>query len=279
MIGLTIMNEPLPSAFKQLTLKADEALSHSETILKAIAGEETQIPENTTIDKPQQLQLILQYRLDTQDALAKILQMHQGLLQMLGITPQQSSKMNLDRLEYALGNDDLHQILGALSLLVHSLSRVAHRYQQSLKKASIQRQAKPALREPQYEARFQKAVVSQKEFLRLIDLIQLQLAKPSNEPNSQTHAHTDTTELRIKTEKWFNLLKNNLKLSHQCYEKINKTLGLDHQLSPLLKKVDMILEQLPAMNQPHPFFTPPPLNITELEQRASAKRLRPFFNH
>ena len=205
--------------------------------------------------------------------------MNKGLLQILGITPQQSSKMNLDRLEYALGNDDLHQILGALSQLVHSLSRVAHRYQQSLKKASIQRQAKPVLKAPKFEARFQQSMVYQKEFLRLMETIRLLLAKPTNEPNSQNHAHTDIAQLRIKTEKWFNILKNNLKLSHQCYEKTNKPLALEHQLSPLLQKVETILEQLPAINQPNHFFTPPHLNSTELEQRASAKRLRPFFNH
>ena len=272
------MTDSLPNELDQLIHQADQALSNSVAILTDLLKENTSPSENTTTDTPQRLQLILQYRLDTQDALAKLLQLNQGLMQILGITPQQSAQMNLDRLEYAVGNDDVHQILSALSQLVHSLSRVAYRYQQSLKKASLQKQTRPVLKEIKFDIRIQKTITYQKEFLKLLAVIQDQWVKPS-ESNTAKPSLETLRALRIITEKWFIMLQNNLKLSHQYYKKTNEPLKLDHQLNTLLQKVEMILEQLPPMNQPYHFFTPPQHNLTELEQRASAKRLRPFFNH
>ena len=58
-------------------------------------------------DKILKIQLTLQYRLSCEDALSFLLKLDHNLLYYLGIQPQQSAKMNMDRLAYALGNEDL----------------------------------------------------------------------------------------------------------------------------------------------------------------------------
>ena len=67
------------------------------------------------------LQMILAYRLDTQAALQALLQLDHGLMQALGVSSHHTESINIERMAFALGQDDLKQILHALSKLLDSL--------------------------------------------------------------------------------------------------------------------------------------------------------------
>ncbi len=62
------------------------------------------------------MQLILQYRLSCEDALSFILSLDHNLLSYLGIQPQQSSKNEYGPLAYAVGSEDLKQLLKFLAI-------------------------------------------------------------------------------------------------------------------------------------------------------------------
>lgn len=95
-----------------------------EEILRESQNEDTSFEEIS-----HSLQLVLQYRLNCQDTLVALLNLDHHLLYGLGIQAQHSATSNLERLSYALGSDDLKQILHALSQLVESLLKIARRHQ------------------------------------------------------------------------------------------------------------------------------------------------------
>jgi hypothetical protein len=260
----------------QLVQQAGHALADSQTILQ-------ELHENSSIVDVEMLQLILQYRLDTQDALIKLLQLDHGLLQALGISPQHPTRMNLERMEYALGNDDLHHVLYSLSQLVHSLLRIANRYQQHLEAASRQKQEQHLLHvntmSKKLGSRFQKAVAQQTLFITLISTLQEQVEHWDRlEAIGPVLDHISA--LRGPISQFFQALQNGLEVSHQLYEKFNKDLKLDDTLDVLLEQSQFVLKHIPAMNQPSQFFTPVKIDTAErLEQRAATKRLGNFFNH
>ena len=101
----------------KIVSQAQQALSDSQALLKKALDDSNpdNSSEDSTTSSVQILQLILQYRLDTQDALARLLQLDHGLLLILGIEPHQTFQINLERMKFALGNDDLHHILYSLS--------------------------------------------------------------------------------------------------------------------------------------------------------------------
>ena len=280
------MKESQLNELDQLFTQASQALSDSQARLKELVddSELTNLSEETETNKAYVIQLILQYRLDTQDALVKLLQIEHNLLQILGIQPQHSSKMNLDRMEFALGNDDLHHILHALGMLVSSLLRIANRYQQNHNLVSKQKLTQHSLAlnatHEKFSSRLQKAAVPQKLFISLA----LQISNHLDEWNKLAPIGPvldHISALQGPVSHFFQAIHNGLALSYYLYEITNKGLPLDKTLDNLLKQAQHVLQSMPPISQPQHFFTPV-VKIEkdeQLEQRASMKRLGQFFNH
>src|SRR3990167_11188165 len=114
------LDEPIENAMEAIQ-SANGLLSH---LFQGI--DEASLMDMPPEEKAHAVQLILQYRLDTQDALATLVRLDNGILQVLGINRLQSSRVLIERLMYALGKDDLKNILRALSLLVQSLQKMAY---------------------------------------------------------------------------------------------------------------------------------------------------------
>jgi hypothetical protein len=245
--------------------------------------------EDDSIDRAQILQLILQYRLDSQDALAKLLKFDNGLLQILGIAKHQSPQMNLERMEYALGNDDLHNILYALSQLVSTLIKIAHRYQRQLEKASQQRKKLLAQKTPpvliKLRNSLQKTLAQQKHFITLIAQINLHIANDEwIKLQSVGPLYDHIGALRGPVSQFFQAIQNGMTMGREIYETISSNIKLNETLDHVLKEANNILQHLPDTPAPQHFFHPAALHPQEdqslrLEERASNKRLGNFFNH
>ncbi len=258
----------------QFVSQASQALADSQTILQEVLDEAniTTSSDDSTAHEVQIIQLILQYRLDTQDALLKLLHIDHGLLQILGIGPQHSSRVNLERMEFALGNDDLHHILYSLSQLVHSLLRVAHRYQQHTNTVSAQKQSQASLRatasRTTLAARLQKAVVLQKLVISLTTEMSNTLNQWNEiEPMGPILNHIAV--FRGSMSQLFLVLQNGLELSHNLYEKECINTQLVNTLDTLLHQAESVLKHIPPAYEPQHFFTPVKDDIMEqLEKRA-----------
>ena len=260
--------------------QAGQALTESQAILKEVLDDADSTGGSTT-DGVQMLQLILQYRLDTQDALLRLLHIDHGLLQILGIGPQHSTRVNLERMKFALGNDDLNHILRALSQLLQSLSLVAHRYQQNLAKNSAQKRNQLSMRveasHSKSTERLQQAVLLQKLFTssmtELSDHLNL-----GNRTAEIGPVLDHITALRGPVSQFFQAVQSGLELTHELYEKTYVSVELENTLSDILEQTKSLLHQLTPVYQPQHFFTPAKDDVAErLEQKAAIKRLRPFF--
>jgi hypothetical protein len=254
--------------------QAEEALTDSQITLTSLI--KTQDVNNES--EASQLVLLLSYRLDTQEALLKILQIEHGLLAVLGLSPQHSIKINLERMNFALGHDDLQKMLRSFSLLLHSLLQMAQKNQKSSHKLSKQRQSLPSAGLTKFDLRLKKAIDTQKQFIRHLESfgahLDLWFQKEALGPVLDHIA-----ALRGPISRFYQALQNGLVLAHQLYEKMNQNLNLDNTLEMLSEQNNLVLKPLPPTHQPHPFFSPINLNEERLEQRASAKRLGNFFNH
>jgi hypothetical protein len=260
--------------------QAGQALTNSHTMLKELLDDSDSTGGSTT-DGVQILQLILQYRLDTQDALLRLLDIDHGLLQILGIGPQHSARVNLERMKFALGNDDLNHILRALSQLLQSLSLVAHRYQQNLTKTSAQKRNQLSMRaeasHSKLTERLQEATVLQKLFTS--SMTELSDHLNLGDRTAEIGLVLDHVKaLRGPVSQFFQAVQSGLELTHKLYEKTYASVPLENTLSDVLQQTKTLLNQLKPMYQPQHFFTPVKDNVAEqLEIKAAIKRLRPFF--
>lgn len=120
------MNETLIEIHSNLIKQAETELIQSNRLLESLQ-QEKELPEefeSDELDSLKSLILVLQYRLDTQNALSQLGHLQQYLLQLLGIEAKHSFEFNIERLAFALGTDELKQILSMLNHLVDSLLRV-----------------------------------------------------------------------------------------------------------------------------------------------------------
>jgi len=136
-------HEPLDSAL----LRATHQLSEISTIVDDFKNINEPIGalDGLEIKEAQLLQLLLQFRLDTQSAIAKLLKIEHGLLHILGIGSLESAHINIERMKYALGDTDLESILHALNRLVHALLLVANRTYEKINTTSKDKKSKAEL--------------------------------------------------------------------------------------------------------------------------------------
>ncbi|PWY55128.1 hypothetical protein DGG96_13170 [Legionella qingyii] len=287
------MNEINVEQLKNLLNEATKSIKSSESLLDELlkAPEEESSSIEDTICS---IQLVLQYRLGNQDTLALLLSIDQNLLYLLDIQPRHSSKMNMDRLAYALGNEDLKQVIHMLSLLVSSLLKITNRYQKDHLSFELKAYQRKHIKQNILIKGMQKLILQQDHFLSLMRNLQENVTLLL-EHQSVGPVFDHIAALRGPISQFYQATLHGLGVAKELYEKINKNELLNQKVELLLKQAEEVLKIMPSIYKPQPHYTltPPsntltqpsntltqlrPLSAEQLEQRAAAKRLRPFFN-
>ncbi|WED43108.1 hypothetical protein [Legionella cardiaca] len=253
-------------------------LNETQSLLSKLLQVTTDTEDSSDEDKILKIQLTLQYRLSCEDALSILIRLDHNLLFYLGIQPQQSAKMNMDRLAYAVGNEDLKQILNILAILTGSLSKIVARYKNT--HASFALRDRSSQKHNVITKDFSRLLSKQNQFLEVLrkldsemeQLIKLQVGEP---------IFDYIAALRGPISHFHQAIMNGLEQAKQLYLRVNKTPLLDYQLNTLLKETQQVLHLTPSTFTPHPNYPMKqfdhPLTSEQLEKRAAAKRLRPFF--
>lgn len=259
-----------------LLARAGDNLRASLGILHGLPYEEAALLSQEPLEhRGRLLELTLQYRLDLQNALSRLLGFEPVLLQLLGLGPHYSEKINLERLTFALGHEDLNQLLYLLSELLHSLLRIASRYQQQEKSYHEAHTHKKSPYKSFYLG-LEKACELQKAMLMMVDSFEQTLKKLVK------HAAIGPVldhlaALRGPISQFHQALLNGLDYSSALYKKIYPHLKLEDALGSLLTQTERFFKPTPYSATLHKLGASP--SAQRLEQRASAKRLGNFFNH
>lgn len=270
--------------------EAYDSLSESQSILNEINSDPeltTDLSRDSTSDPAKILELILQYRLDSQDALMKLLHFDNGLLQILGIARLHSANINLERMKFVLGNDDLQHILHLVGQLIQSLMLAAQQLQKKREKGSIKQPTKTNQpgRFLQVCERLEKSISKQKHFIMTLDELMVDLDE-WNKLATIGPIYDHIIALRGPISFYFQAEQNGLELTHDLFEKFHTALKLNLVIAPLLEQSKQIFHQLSPLQDTPQFFHLPQLGVPmkqhtpeQLEERATARRLGHFFNH
>ncbi|MCX7115125.1 MAG: hypothetical protein NTW08_04390 [Gammaproteobacteria bacterium] len=261
----------------KLISEAQTLLNDAQTILSDLS-QDTAVDESiSTEDHIFMVQLVLQYRLNTNDVLTLLFKIDRDLLALLGIEPGQSAHMNLDRLVCALGNEDLKQMLNLLSMLILSLSKIVSRHKAAhLSFIDHHQKIKPNKR----LVALNKLVTTQHQLVETLNQLHLDskqlVAFQENGP-----VLNYVGALRGPISQFHQAIVNGLDQMETLYHQLIKDPIVNNQLNFLLKKAEETLNLMPLVYppRPQPVYTPPAPQVTpeQLEERARAKRLRPFF--
>lgn len=260
--------------------KAEQDLTESNRLLEAFKTQWDEAPEHPLddVENIRTMQLILQYRLDTQGALYQVAKLQQYLLQLLGIEAKHSAEFNIERLAYALGSEDLHQILNLLNNLVDALLRIIAHYQnqQSLDRKKTQEQLK--------KTRFVEAMVhvmeKQKSFTASINQLKLALEDIGGAPQAGV-IYNHIAALEGPISRFELALQHGMILSGGFYQQLQKKSNLEFMLADTIQKADQALHTMNHHPEQQRLFTPvkEPAQSERLEEWAATRRLSNFFNH
>ena len=275
---------------EKLIEEAEACLAHVEDDLTIVDEKSQQLVQEEDEESTlRTLQLVLQYRLDTQDSLQRILSCNQSLWQILGVSSQNPSSVNIERLSYALGGDDLHQALSMLSRLVDSLLRILQRYyasKLSLSGSPVQGKSKPSLKPPVVIGpllykKMVRIVDTQKSFNFILEELNKILIIKMIEPNRKTVILKHYTQLQVVMTRFYEALLRGLVLSKGLYDRLEKASMLTKKLDELVFQAKQVLSQSPQLLEKPRLFQPTKAisSSQELEARATEKRLGYFFNH
>ena len=260
----------------EATLFLDEANAILNNLRQAVVDADNEGASDE--EKMLAIQLTLQYRLSCEDALGLLLRLDHNLLYALGVQPQQSDAMNRDRLAYAVGNEDLKQILTVLAILTGSLSKMLARYKST--HASFSLKDKRPQQRHVITNELSMLLAKQTQFLAVLHKLDPEIALLIKQQASPSIVNSIAT-LRRPILHFHQRILDNLKQAKQLYLQVNKTPVMDHQLNTLLKKTEQVLHLMPSTYNPHVHYPikqfDHPTTSERLEQRAAAKRLRPFF--
>lgn len=269
------MNSP-SNTIDLLIHEAKSYLDETQSLLSKLlqVTTDTEDEASSDDDKILNIQLTLQYRLSCEDALGLLLSMDHNLLYYLGIQPQHSAKMNMDRLAYAVGNEDLKQILNILAILAGSLSKIVARYKNT--HTSFGLGDKSLKKNHLVTKEFSKLLSKQNRFLEVLHRLDSEIEQfiklQAGEPIFDYIA-----ALRGPISHFHQAIMNGLEQGKRLYLQVNKTPLLDCQLQTVLRETEQVLHLMPVHpNYPMKHFDNP-VKSEQLEQRAAAKRLRPFF--
>jgi hypothetical protein len=230
------------------------------------------------------LQLMLQFRLDTQDALRRLFQYSQGLWQILGLSPKNAVNTNMERLIFALGSEDLHHALSMLNQLIEALLRVLQRLQlnqSAQRKSALSRNRALMQRAPTTSKSYQHlvhVVDSQKSFIFILNQLTNSLVTLEAEP-AIGPVLDYISRLEGPVSHFHQALLNGLELSAGLYQQMEATCQLNKKLDELILQANLVLERAyQHTEQPRLFHPTKALSSSEsLEARAAEKRLRPFL--
>lgn len=271
----------------QLVQEAKACLARIQDSLKSVvdlSNDETG-EGGSDVDSLRTLQLVLQFRLDTQDALQHLFQYSQSVWQMIGLSAHASKSTNLERLAFALGCDDLHHTLSMLNRLIDALLRVLHRYQ--LKQVDQQRSKthrKPVvLKSPSTASRLYQnmryCVENQKSFNFILNQLTNSLEAIQAQEDMGGEVLDCICKLEGPISHFHQALQNGLMVSAGLYQQLEASCHLNHSLDELLNIAKTVLEQSPEPLEKPRLFQPTKAISTsqELEARATEKRLGHFF--
>jgi len=272
------MSKSLTDTMDSLIENGKASLSEIKSILDELQQMTTDIDESTDEDKILAIQLILQYRLSSEDALNVLLRMDQHLLAALGIQPQHSDRLNRERLAYAVGNEDFKQILNVLAQLTGLLSKIIARNKNS--HFSLALKDKTPQKQHTMVRNFSKLLAKQKQCVDVF--IKLELTMEEYLQRQSEHPIFDhIAALRGPISQFHEAIIHGLGQAEEYYHLVNKTPLIDHQLNALLKQTEQVLHLMPSIYNPHPHHPlkqfDHSMTSEQLEQRATTKRLRPFF--
>lgn len=109
----------LDALLRQALKESSESDKHLEAVLESLeTGEEINDDLSFRL-----LQLVLQYRLDKEDVIQKLLRLNNRLCHAIGINEQNSNKQSLDIAAHMIGKDNLLKELAALGGLWRELNK------------------------------------------------------------------------------------------------------------------------------------------------------------
>jgi hypothetical protein len=273
----------------KLILEAEACMKRIQEDLKSVVllsqkKEREDEEGGSETDNLRTLQLVLQFRLDTQDALQCLFQFSQSVWQALDISPQNSSQVNIERLSFALGSDDLHHALSMLNRLIDSLLRIIKRYALV---ASAQNQApkshKPLMKPApsSVSPRLQKMVHLvdlTKSFTFILKQLTNNLVDIPGQPVMEP-VLDNIAKFEGPISYFYQALQNGIELSAGLYQQLEATCQLNKKLDELLHQSSLVLQQtLQFSMQPRLYRPSKELSSSlELEVRATKKRLGHFF--
>lgn len=263
-----------------LITHAHQELKESNQLIESFANHWKKTTEHPLeeLETLQSLKLILQYRLDTQNSLSQLNHLQQYLRQLLGVEPQHSFETNIERLAFALGTEELHQLLNMLNHLVESILRIlAH---QSNQKALERHQALERLKNNQQIVWLAKAIDKQNQFTSLIKQIKLGLGNLATDPHPGV-IYDHIAALEGPISRFYQALQHGLILSYSVYQQLEQKNQAKYQLADTVQSANQLAQQLHYSPESFRLFTPTPGRTPSerLEERAAAKRLGHFFNH
>jgi DNA-directed RNA polymerase subunit H (RpoH/RPB5) len=270
----------ISNKIERLINEAKSYLSEAQSLLTKLLQAKTDTEDDGSSDEDRMLkiQLTLQYRLSCEEALGFLLRLDHNLLYYLGIQPRQSAKTNIDRLAYAVGNEDLKQILNILAILAGSLSKIVARYKNTHNSFALRDRI--SQKHHGITKEFSRLLEKQNQFLKVLHKLDLEIEQiiklQAGEPIFDYIA-----ALRGPISHFHQAIMNGLEQGKQLYLQVNKTPLLDYQLNNLLSETQQVLHLMPSTYNHHPDYPTKqfdhPVTSEQLEHRAAAKRLRPFF--
>lgn len=259
---------------------ASQHLQQGTVALQAVDAD--RLAEADEEDGLHGLQLLLQYRLDCQDALKQLFQIQQSLWQILGLSPNLPGWVNMERLEYALGSDDLHLALSMLNQLAEALLRLiqrkirAQKHRQQLQTSS--RSEAPVEKPVKEElAKIKRADQHIKALNKHLMAIAGSLAGMKNAPcTAQTLDHI--TKLQGPVNEYYLAIQHGLVFAGGLQQRVNHRLAVDRGLQAVLHKANQALEASLPQQTPARLFTPvKDISAQDLQERAATKRMGHWF--
>ena len=259
--------------------QAEVELTQSHQLLESFKLAWDKTPEHP-LDDPdtiRAIQLVLQYRLDTQSALYQLNKLQQYLLQLLGIEPLHSAEFNIERMAFALGSDELKQTLSMLNHLIDSLLRIISQSQKQQildKKHSLEQ-----LKNRKFIDVILKVIDKQKIFTAKLGEVQLILENIGGAPHPGV-IYDHIAALEGPVSRFSQALQHGLILSGGIYQQLQQKQNLKPYLEDTLLKVEQPLQNFHYSPEQQRLFKPGLENnrIQSLEARATEKRLGNFFN-
>lgn len=269
------------SMFKNIDLlsaKAKTYLDETESLLGKLlqATRDCNNQDLSDEDRILKVQMVLQYRLSCEDAMSFLLKLDNNMLHFLGIQPHQSAEIILDRLSYVIGNEDLKQILNVLAILTGSLSKIIAQYKNTHSSYALHHRSSHAHHTIIREC--SKLLDKQNQFFKVLQQldaeIELLMKQQAGEP-----IYDYIAALRGPISHFHQAITHGLKMGKQLYMELNTSAHIEYKLTNLLNETEQVVQSMPSIYTPHPNPYSKTLDQTgeQLEQRAAAKRLRPFF--